>query len=664
VTRTDARVTDERIGAAARVLYSAAALQQSHVTPSDSVLVESPLPGGVAAVVRFLMNAVPTWVQFAGLAIGIVVGAFVVRRLYVRRRDVRAWFVSRSRAAKVGLGAAGVVVLAAASGAGAVTWNYTQHANEFCTGCHVMKPAFQRFMSPENKHNELSCHDCHQQSMYASGRQMYLWLAERPEEIGEHAKVPNRVCETCHVTGDTATWQHIKATAGHRVHLESDSSALRDVQCVTCHGVEVHRFKPVSETCGQSGCHKPDETRIVLGKMSEQTVLHCAACHGFTADVPALATPDSARGTLRPGEAQCLGCHAMQQLLPDFDAARDPHDGKCGSCHNAHTQRTPAAAAQSCATSGCHADWRNEPFHTGANHRRVGETCVTCHVPHQAKVDASDCQACHVAVRARGALRPPLTFDTTRALRRGDTLDVPDEPPMPFVPDDSPATPGGDDERERAMLSLPPPDVQDTFPHARHAKVACLSCHVTGTGRGRLTFEAPRGCAICHHQAPTPDGCAACHRPEDRSAPVQTTLTVSMSGRAPRPRPVDFFHARHETRLCTECHTTPVTLAAEPSKAQCADCHTEHHESKSTCASCHRVTDPGAEHRTLSTAHERCDACHTATTIARLTPARAFCATCHSAQATGHYDARECTTCHFLAEPGAYRAKLITAPPR
>ena len=289
--------------AVARVLRSAAALQQAHAAPADSVVVQSPLPGGVAQVVRFLLNTVPQWVQIGGVVVGIAVAAFALRLLFVRRGRIYGWLASRNRGVKLALAAAAVVLIAGVA-MGTVTWNYTQHSNDFCVGCHVMNPAFQKFGNAKNKHAKLSCHDCHQQSLYASARQVYLWVAERPEKIGKHAKVPNKVCETCHVTGDTATWQRIASTAGHRVHLESDSSALKNLQCVTCHGVELHRFLPVSQTCGQSGCHKPSETNIVLGKMAEQTDFHCTSCHAFTADVPVLATRDSARGTLVPGKSE------------------------------------------------------------------------------------------------------------------------------------------------------------------------------------------------------------------------------------------------------------------------------------------------------------------------------------------------------------------------
>lgn len=674
------------LGVLAQVVDSAA-VQQAHVAPTDSVAVESPLPGGVAQVVRFLLNNVPQWVQIGGVVLAVIVGIAVVVLLIRRRRAIRGWVTTRTTGVQVALAAAAVVLLLAAGGMGAATWNYTQHSNEFCVGCHVMNPAFQEFGTDKNEHSKLSCHDCHQQPLSASARQLYLWVAERPEDIGEHAKVPNEICATCHITTDTATWQRIASTAGHRVHLESDSSSLEELQCVTCHGVEVHRFKPVAETCGQSGCHESSETGIVLGKMAEQTVRHCTSCHEFTADVPALATRDSARGTMVPGMTQCLGCHEMERVLADFDPQLDPHGGKCGTCHNPHEQETPAAAANTCATAGCHSSWRDEPFHVGASHRRVGPQCLTCHEPHSAKVDASECAACHNAVRARGALRPPLPFDTTSALQRVSTLPgpIPHAATQPSIdkyslvggpsPNDvTPRESGGevaftqwthlprDEDDEGIRLSRSPPAQQDTFSHARHAKLACLVCHVT-TGQSRLTFQPPRGCAICHHQAPAASECSSCHRSEQFGTPQPANLTVSVPGHPPRARAAEFLHDEHSGITCIECHTTPVTLSSAPAKARCQDCHNEHHAVDRACSACHTMADPKVGHTTLETAHLRCDACHTASTIAQLTPTRSFCATCHISQANDHYVQRECTVCHLLAEPAAYRAKLSTSPP-
>jgi hypothetical protein len=386
----------------------------------------------------------------------------------------------------------------------------------------------------------------------------------------------------------------------------------------------------------------------------------------------------------------------MRTALGEFVTGKDPHGGKCGSCHNPHTQKTPGAAAATCATAGCHANWKDEPFHMGASHRRVAAVanrCSTCHVPHQAKVDASDCQACHETVRARGSLRPPVRFDTSAALRRRDTTASPRSPPPPetewrhTAPVASPhAVPershrGGPFVLDPGDGGIPPApelmtseevdsDVRfsalsaaDTFPHSRHVKLACLVCHQTGSGSGRLTFERPRGCSICHHQAPGQAKCETCHRTEQYGQPKPKSVTVTVPGHQPVARNVEFVHAQHAARPCLECHTTPVTLGLTPVKAQCQDCHVEHHAVERTCASCHRMTAARIAHPTPEIAHQRCDACHTRTTIERLTPTRSFCSTCHAPKAMNHYEPRECTVCHFLAEPAVYRSELITPPP-
>jgi hypothetical protein len=646
--------------------------------PPDSIIVHSPLPGGVAAVTRFLLTTVPQWVQITGVVLAVIVAVIVVVWVIRNRARILAWLATRSRAAAWALGVGAVVLLIAMAGFGAATWNYTQHSNDFCTSCHVMHPAYSKFADVGNKHGELSCHACHTQSVFASAWQLYFWLKERPDKIGKHATVENRVCETCHVTADTAKWQHIRSTAGHRVHLESDSSALKDVKCVTCHGAEVHRFEPARATCGQSGCHKESDTKIVMQKMKDQTIRHCTVCHQFTEQVPALATTDSARGTLVPGRPQCFGCHDMKKALPDFDPAKDPHGGKCGTCHDPHKQETPAAAAKTCTTAACHGNWRTVPFHVGAAHRKVAATakCITCHVPHQAKVDASDCTGCHANVRSRGNLKPPMPFDTTKALRRASTSPPSGtlleavtgmlSQPRITVPSADVTPPRGSSDptsRDRGGIAgmsapSPPPATADTFPHARHAKLACLVCHSNTSTRSRLTFERPRGCQICHHQAASSARCATCHQQSEMAAPQKASMTVTVPGHPARPRPVDFVHARHTMKKCVDCHTTPVTLAAAPTIAQCKDCHSDHHAAGRACSGCHSVADPKAAHTSLEVAHERCDACHTATTVAELTPTRTFCSTCHAKQAADHYPQQECSACHFLADPGTYRGKL------
>ena len=670
--------------AIASLLSSLAMRQQAHDPALDSVRVESPLPGGVAEVVRFLLTTVPQWVQKAGIAVALAVAVAIIWFLFKHRHAILGWIFSRPTGVKAALAAAAIVIIGSVAWAGTVTWNYTQHSNEFCSGCHVMNVAYSKMAGGETEHAKLSCHDCHQQSIYASAHQFYLWISERPEKIEKHADVPNGVCEKCHVTQDTAGWQRIASTAGHRVHLESDSSSLKDVKCIDCHGTELHRFEPAKQTCGQAGCHDEQKTGITLAKMAGQTVRHCTVCHRFTADVPALATRDSARGSLVPGASECFSCHQMKEVLPDFDERRDPHGAKCGSCHNPHTQKVAGAAAKTC--EDCHSNWREEPFHVGAAHRRVAAQCLTCHRPHSAKVDASSCEACHLSVRARGRFTPPLPFDTAAALRRSNIIaphkvgsnSLPGSvrhAKIAFARFDRVEPPRSRHDALALFASptslpplngvwRPPPQaaVPDSFSHSRHEKLACLVCHETGTGHGLLTFARPRGCQICHHQAPARSRCVTCHETAEYAAPQRVTAVVTVPGQQPRPRPVEFLHAVHKQRVCTECHTTPVTLALSPAKAACSDCHDDHHTVDRACSSCHSASQPKTAHNTLDAAHQRCDACHTATTVARLTPTRDFCSTCHLEQAKTHYPQKECTACHFLTDPATYRSSIVSRP--
>ncbi len=614
--------------------------------------IQSPLPGGVSAVVRFIFG-VPQWIQIGGFFLAIAVGIAVLVYLWRRRAGILGWIQTRERGVKIGLAGGVFGLIAVAGGTGAATWNYMQHDNGFCTGCHVMSKPFGAFQARADKHDKLECHDCHQQSIYASTRQLVLWVAERPEKIGKHAKVPSARCATCHIEGkdQKEAWQRIATTAGHRVHLESDSTALKDVQCVTCHGVEVHKFVPVSKTCQQEGCH--EETEIKLGKMAQQTSLHCVTCHQFTADVPKLATRDSASGTLVPTNKQCLSCHEMQKVLASFDPDRDPHSGTCGMCHNPHVQKTSAEAAKTCATAGCHDKWQKAPFHAGLAHRKVGQDCIVCHQPHAAKVDPSDCQTCHDNVRKAVSgrkLNLPVAFDTARALKRQARVEVEGNtgPVTGFLGWGWPTAP------PRAAAA----PVADSFPHPKHRRLTCLTCHTSNARHGRLTFEQPRGCQICHHQAPKTNDCGTCHQADELAKSLQASVTVKVPDQAPRARSVGFAHPAHTAVACVTCHTSSVSLVPDSAVRTCQSCHADHHTTKAACAACHTGSDWKTSHERPALAHQACDACHTERVVAELTPTRQLCLTCHRPQ-DRHYPAKECTVCHFQATPAAYRPHLL-----
>jgi hypothetical protein len=624
-------------------------------------LSSAPLPGGVATVLRFLFQ-VPQWIQIGGAIVGAGVAVALLVLLWRRRYGILTWLRTRSRQVQAALGIGVVLLVGVAALAGMKSWDYMQHENAFCTGCHIMERPFRRFAGGAGRHEDLKCHDCHQQSIFASTRQLVLWVAERPEKIGAHAPVPNQRCESCHqIQGGREVWQHVRRLAGHRVHFESDSTPLKELACVKCHGAEVHKFLPSVRTCEQSGCH--EKQAVTLAGMARLPEINCVTCHAFTADLPGLATRDSAVRALVPGHQQCLSCHQMKGRPAGFKLNRDPHNGSCGSCHDVHAHVKAADAQGSC--RNCHEDLSRSAFHNGANHRRIQTQCVTCHQPHAASVDASDCVACHNDVRKRGLFKAPLPFDTAAVLRKR----VLPSPTPSFAPElDGLGHRGkGDALMEedlppvRASPGTPAAIAADSFPHARHRSLPCLTCHLVnrpGPGGG-LVFQAPRGCDLCHHQALVAgqvraSDCARCHRTEALAAPHASDVQVQVGVRAPVTRRVAFRHEAHANVACADCHRPPEAVPPD-SVRTCTACHDQHHTEQRDCVQCHtRDTNPSHSRAT----HVGCAECHTPARIAKLVPARAFCLSCH-AKEREHLPGRECSTCHFLATPAELRPQLL-----
>jgi hypothetical protein len=639
---------------------------------TDSISVESPLPSPALQVVRFLFNTVPQWIQIAGVFIAAAVALVLAFLAWRHRVAVGAWFGAKSRAWKMGFAAIALVVIGGIGFAGTWSWNYMMHDNEFCAGCHIMDEPFQRFGSSE--HTKLGCHDCHRQSIFASMKELYVQVTERPDKIPAHAAVPNVICSECHIQRDPdSTWQRVSATAGHQVHLNPRSPVMSMVQCVTCHGQEVHRFKPVRETCAQSGCH--DNQRVELGEMGAQTDLHCVVCHEFTTGATEGTPIDTARTALVPGDEQCLGCHEMREKLGKFAPEDEPHGGRCGTCHNPHVQTTPKGAFESCATSQCHA--RSDTL--TAMHRSLGQhrlqTCGACHGAHTWRANAVDCRSCHTGIRDPAVrTRPP-----------GGASGLPSDEPLPSGRDLVAPSPhrSGEDltlvpaswraDRQAGVAmsprpagrlrwrSEPSPDAltpgaapgqatQARFEHARHESLSCTTCHSTRSGHGDLKVSVARDCQGCHHgNTATARNCVRCHAAGEIGAVRQVATTFALAvWPQPRSRSLAFAHERHARIECGACHAD--TRQREVPR-DCASCHGDHHTPERDCASCH---PPSRDTHTRALHLAGCAAagCHERESGAAVSPVRATCLACHAEQ-RDHKPNRECAPCHLSAWPAA-----------
>jgi hypothetical protein len=653
------------------------------------------LPGGLTPIMRFIFN-LPSWVQITAVSIAALLGIAVLWLLWRRRAAIAGWISSRSRGWKIALVAAALVVVAGAGAGGVAGWNYSMHDNSFCVSCHLMTPAFQRF--EVSQHRNLECHACHRQSIFASLKQLYYWVAERPSEVPKHSKVPTKVCSECHTSvpgalelhgGPNATkpvkldrapddtmWKHVLQTAGHSVHMRNADPKLKEIACVTCHGAEIHRFQPVDKTCGQARCH--DDIHIQLGKMAGQTSQHCTGCHAFkTGIVTANVSPDSARTSLVPKSDQCFSCHQMREKLAAYDPAADKHEGTCGACHDPHKQKKPSDAFATCQTGSCHQQLDTvTAFHRGLE-RDVLANCGSCHKAHTWKVQSTDCKACHVNPDARlpnrgahsrfrtasagggateltfaGALAaPPLSSPLEPPKKRGgpmaddDLLPVPDDtlPPDTLVP------------VETASHARKPAD-STRFSHQKHKELACTSCHSADRSHGELLVRGRNDCAACHHATTQKAGCRECH--DDRqlgkqmalAVPVKTTVTSKEITRT-----LPFQHAQHAKTECKACHSNGPTLEFDRG---CASCHDDHHVAVRDCKTCHTSAPPKSAHA-RDRVHQGCDGsgCHQDASVAALPAARNVCLACHTKQ-VDHKPGRDCAPCHLVAWNDASRGGM------
>lgn len=602
------------------------------VGPVDPHPEPPPLPGGAAEIVRFFME-MPQWVQIGGVVVGGVAAVLVLSFAWRHRATLRARIAAVPGSLKVAVLAVALVGGTLGGAAGYRVYDFVEHDNHFCTGCHLMAEAYVAF--DESAHNELGCKDCHKQSKMASARQLYLWVLDRPEEVGPHSPVPNAVCASCHIDDDPDRWPQIAASLGHRVHFESDDPDLGELMCVTCHGVSVHEFVPASATCGE--CHD-SESEVRLGRMAEETDLHCVACHDFLADEPAALTGLPEGMSLMPDRAQCSACHAMSGLLSAEELDRDPHGAVCGACHNPHTQDTPADAAESC--TGCHerADTLTI-FHTGT-HAPAMDDCVQCHDAHRWEVEGTECRSCHTSVMGQQAAMGPL--DAGDAPGEGRPAPGAASPPEATFP----GLGGVRDVRPAADTLPPPPGRSRPFQHTRHETLSCTACHGTAVEHGVVTVRTPRQCAACHHDPGRGYECASCHGASSLAGPwgigAEMGLTV---WETPRPRTLPFDHDLHGELTCTTCHSGPVLLQVETT---CATCHEEHHRAEADCSSCHRPAPEGTHglevHLTCSNS-----GCHAGTVDARPTLSRSLCLTCHADQ-VDHEPGMTCHECHLVPE--------------
>jgi hypothetical protein len=142
------------------------------------------------------------------------------------------------------------------------------------------------------------------------------------------------------------------------------------------------------------------------------------------------------------------------------------------------------------------------------------------------------------------------------------------------------------------VLVLPAASVTQplAFNHAKHAEVACATCHSGVETRARATFPSGATCANCHATAPASVG-QATRDAIQRQDPARWVPVTHLADH------VMFSHRRHVTLgglACESCHADIGQRTAPPPRRPmrlimdtCLAC--QHREGASAdCAACHR----------------------------------------------------------------------------
>ena len=243
-------------------------------------------------------------------------------------------------------------------------YDYTQHNPKFCLTCHLMNDAHDSWEI--SAMHDLNCHECHIADMATNIHNVVEVITKDPQEVVKHAEIDNELCEECHASEDPQ-WLQVVNTDGHETHFFGNENYA---ECIDCHGIELHVFRPPEEGCLE--CH--EESRVHASESMEAT---CVSCHEF------LANGNSDH--FIPSEREdCIKCHSEKEEI-SMSLTMEAHlDSSCTSCHNPHE----VEVAEDCAT--CHNV--DEGLHAVTLHT----DCTSCHVPHVELGVRETCESCHI----------------------------------------------------------------------------------------------------------------------------------------------------------------------------------------------------------------------------------------------------------------------------
>lgn len=315
----------------------------------------------------------------------------------------------------------------------------------------------------------------------------------------------------------------------------------------------------------------------------------------------------------------------MLLRLPQGTIDPKSHRFACATCHHPHDRTKDADAWRAtCSTAGCHPRaWNESRFHR--LDPDVFKTCTNCHRPHLWKADGEDCASCHAPAPPAGAPAANAGGVTPAPIRSGtelwSRLDL-----TPGVP-----------------LAV---EAMKGFPHDRHSRYDCTTCHDSSQKHATLKITPPGDCMSCHHGPPAVTTCATCHPGGETAVVVRRNVAMTLATKAPpRTRSLEFDHGRHQSLDCAACHRPP--FEKRP-KVDCTSCHAQHHRPEARCATCHEAPAPAAHPLVLHETGCAGSGCHATDHSAGPTlSGRRLCLTCHLDR-QDHQPGQDCAGCHLV----------------
>lgn len=246
-------------------------------------------------------------------------------------------------------------------------YDYTQHNPKFCTTCHLMTDAYDKW--EDSAMHDLTCHECHVADMSKNINHVVEVITEDPQKVVNPTEIDNELCEECHASEDPE-WLQVINTDGHKAHFYGQTNYA---DCIDCHGMSLHEFRPPEEGCLE--CH--EDSKVHAATSMDAT---CVTCHDFLAN-------GNGDHFIPSERDDCITCHAGKEDISMATTAEAHLDSSCASCHNPHETEV----AEDCTT--CHEV--DEGLHAVELH----SDCVSCHVPHVEIGIRENCVACHVDKR-------------------------------------------------------------------------------------------------------------------------------------------------------------------------------------------------------------------------------------------------------------------------